>query len=435
MPVTEDLALADLPARIVADRVRSGTLTATAVTTALLDRIAAREPTVRAFVHLDPEKALAEARRIDRAEKKGVLAGVALGVKDVIDTATLPTEYGSAAYKGVQPAWDAPCVAIARHQGAVLMGKTVTTEFAMAAPGPTTNPWNPAHTPGGSSSGSCAAVGAGLVHVAYGTQTSGSTIRPAAYCGIVGVKPSFGLLDRTAIKPLADSLDTLGILARDVRDAAWYISVLSGRPGIAAPDTLPVPKVALFRTPIWDETGPGTRLALERAMDALGRAGSPVGEAPVPDWFAPLGGMLDRIMDWETPKALFHEMTVLREKLAPKTLEFMDPRLAVTLEQYQAALDHRDFARHRMETVFGDADVLIAPAAPDEAPEGLATTGNPAFNKFWTILRLPAVTVPAGLGPKGLPVGVQVIGRYGQDARVLAAAAFLEDALAAAPVA
>ena len=262
----------------------TGSLTHEAVAHAFNERIAEREPAVGAWIHHDPAAVIAQAQARDRAGQAGALAGCVLGVKDVIDTVDQPTAYGSPAYAGVRPPWDAACVALSRAAGCVIMGKTVTTEFAILSPGITRNPHNPAHTPGGSSSGSAAAVGAGMAHIAFGTQTGGSTIRPAAFCGTVGCKPSFGLINRFGVKTLADNLDTVGVIGRSVRDVAWFTAAIARRPALAVTET-PAPRVGLFRTSSWDAIEPGTEAALSRAEAALRRHGAGFGEVELPDWY------------------------------------------------------------------------------------------------------------------------------------------------------
>ncbi|HWK46282.1 MAG TPA: amidase [Stellaceae bacterium] len=422
--------LITLEAREVAARIAAGTLTVERVARAFLDRIADREPEVGAWIHHDPKAVIAAAQALDRAGSPGKLAGFMLGVKDVIDTADMPTEYGSPAYPGVRPPWDAACVALSREAGALVLGKTVTTEFAIISPGKTRNPHNLAHTPGGSSSGSAAAVGAGMAHIAFGTQTSGSTIRPAAFCGAVGCKPSFGLVNRFGVKTLADSLDTVGIIGRSVRDVAYFTAVISGRPALAVTD-VQAPRVGLFATSTWDLAEPGTRQALDRAVAALTATGAPVSDATVPPWFQGMLQAQDDVMAWEVARALAFERLRLAERLTAKTREYLPMKLAVTAEMYDAAQAAARDGRARLGELFADCDMLLTPAAPGEAPLGLESTGNAVFNRPWTMLHVPCVTVPAGIGPGGLPVGVQLVGRIGEDARVLAAAAFLEDALKA----
>ncbi|MCK0198924.1 amidase [Ancylobacter sp. 6x-1] len=422
-PMAEDIAA--LSGRESAARVAAGTLAPEAVARAFAARIAAREDDVQAWMAFDAGRAIVEAK----AAPAGPLAGVTFGVKDVIETADMPTGYGSAVYQGSRPVADAPVVALTRQFGGMVLGKTVSTEFAMSSPGKTRNPFNPAHTPGGSSSGSCAAVGAGMAHAAFGTQTSGSIIRPAAYCGVVGYKPSFGTLNRTGAKPLSDSLDTIGLMTRDVRDAAFITGVLAENPAIAV-GTLRPPRVGLFRTSRWALAEPATRAALERATAAIRAGGGTVVDLDVPEDFERLYAFHDAVMGWETPRTLAYERNVLGDRISPITRGFLDLLARATRADYDAALAALKQREAIVERLLGGCDVLLTPAAPGEAPTGLAATGDPVFNKVWTLLHAPALTVPAGYGPAGLPVGVQVVGRIGADGDTLTAAAFIEDALA-----
>jgi Asp-tRNA(Asn)/Glu-tRNA(Gln) amidotransferase A subunit family amidase len=421
---------AALSARDTAARIASGSLTAEAATRACLDRIAGREEIVGAWHYLDPERALAEARQRDRASVRGPLHGVPIGVKDLIDTHDMPTEYGSPIYRGHRPAADAACVALARAAGAVVIGKTVTTEFATFFPGKTTNPHNPAHTPGGSSSGSAAAVADGMVPLAFGTQTAGSVIRPASFCGVVGYKPSFGTISRAGVKPLSDSLDTVGVMARNVADAAFFAAVLSDRPGLRLGDAIAAPRVGFYRTPEWGEAEPDTIAALEHAAARLARAGTATVEVVGPPEHAALVEMQKVVMDYESARSLSFERITRPQDLSASLRERIAVGLAHSAETYDAAHRSIELARAALPALFGDFDALLVPAAPGEAPRGLDRTGDPIFNRAWTILHLPCVTVPTWRGTAGLPVGVQLVGRLGDDARTLHAAAFLERALA-----
>lgn len=417
-----------LTVRSVVASVQSGTVTAEQVTTAFLQRISEQEESVGAFTHFDPYPVLEAARQLDTSGSKGALAAVPLGVKDIIDTVNMPTCYGSEAYSGTRPVWDAPSVCLSKHAGALIIGKTVSTEFALVAPGKTRNPWNPEHTPGGSSSGSAAAVAAGMVLAAFATQTSGSLIRPAAFCGVVGYKPSYGVMDRTGIKVLSDSLDTLGVMTRNVRDAAYLVSILTDRPTLTVNAAPRVPIVGLV-----DATDPnleeGSRLALERTEKALRGKGARVAFLTPPRWFADLPAMLDLLMGWEVTRSLSYERLCLGDRISTLTRAFMDQLASVTLTDYLDVKERLVQISTELDNLWSDCDVIVAPSAAGEAPASLNSTGNPAFNKSWTLLRAPAVNVPAGFGPNGLPVGVQVVGRPGDDVRTLSAAAYIEDVL------
>jgi Asp-tRNA(Asn)/Glu-tRNA(Gln) amidotransferase A subunit family amidase len=418
-----DLAL--LSATEAARRLRAGSLSATALMEALLDRIAAREGALRAFAWFDPAAALRAAARVDAAARAGraigALHGLALGVKDVLDTADMPAQYGSPIWAGYRPRADAACVALARRAGAVVIGKTVTTEFATRHPGPTTNPANPAHTPGGSSSGSAAGVAAGLFHVGFGTQTAGSIIRPAAFCGAVGFKPGFGTLHRAGMKVMSESLDTIGVLARSVADCALAMAGLTGRDH-GNPEARPgrAPRLGLCPGPATDLLAPETRALLDRVAGAAARAGAAVTPLELPAAVLAADAAHPTVMNMEIAEALAWELDHAAALLSPVLRERMDWARA----QPPALLDAGRAAFATARTAFADLiapfDALLTPSAPGEAPEGLGWTGDPACNALWTALHLPCVTVPAGAGPRGLPLGVQVVAAAGRDREALA---------------
>ena len=426
--------LATLSARAAAARIAAGTFSAEAYAAALLARIAAAEPEVQAWQFLDPELALAQARDRDRAGVQGPLHGLPVGIKDVIDTADMPTGYGSRLYAGHRPAADAACVAFTRAAGGIVLGKTVSTEFAFRAPGRTRNPHRAGHTPGGSSSGSAAAVAAGMVPLAFGTQTAGSVIRPASYCGVVGYKPSFGLIDRTGVKTLATSFDTVGVFARSVADAALLVAATAHRPALAAVAALPAPRIGVYRPPYWQEATPATEAALGRAAAALAGSGARVRDVPPRPEEAHHLDWHDGVMDWDVLNAFaFERLFHLAELAAPTQEQIALMAARSTLARFEAARAGMQAAQAAFAGMLGDHDVLLTAAAPGEAPAGLGSTGDAVFNRAWTMLHAPCVTVPTGPGPGGLPVGVQLVGRIGDDARTLAAAAALEAALEMAP--
>jgi amidase len=421
-------ALNELGAREAASRLAAREITAEQLVRACLERIQAREPAVGAWIALDPDAALAQARRLDAAAQQGPLHGLPLGVKDLMDTADLPTGYGSPIYAGHRPRVDAACVALARAAGAVILGKTVTTELAWFHPGRTANPRDPRHTPGGSSSGSAAAVADCMVPFAFGTQTAGSTIRPASYCGIVGYKPSYGTLPRAGVKPLAESLDTIGVLARRVEDAALLASALSGRALVTAPPAS-APRIALCRTHEWRHALPETAAALEQAAKAASAAGASLREIDLPPPFAGLLQAQLDVMDYEAFRALAAERTAHPSLLSGKLREMLENASRVDVGRYDAALGLARRCRAMLNDVFADAGALLTASAPGEAPRGLDATGDPVFCRIWTLLGAPAVSVPCSKGPNGLPVGVQLVGRPGDDARLLAAAEWLQEIL------
>ncbi len=409
------------------DRLADGTCTVGALVEACLARIEAREPVVGAWEHIDPEKVWARVRILKEGSQGGPLRGIPVGIKDLFDTADLPTGYGSPIYRGHRPAWDASCVALLRSAGAVVLGKTVTTEFAVYHPGKTANPHDPAHTPGGSSSGSAAAVADGMVPLALGSQTAGSVIRPASFCGVVGYKPTFGWVARAGAKPLSDSLDTVGWFSRSVADAALLASVLCGRPALAGP-VLPdgPPRIGTCRTHEWPLAGPATVAALGEASERLAESGAARDLVELPDTFRGLAEAQAVIMAYEAARSLAFEHRCHGEQLSPKLREIVDAGNACPPERYDDAQAQARACRASLDGVFGPRDALLVPSAPGEAPRGLSCTGDPVFNRIWTLLGVPCVNLPGLSGPLGLPVGVQLVGRPGQDERLLAAARWAE---------
>jgi Asp-tRNA(Asn)/Glu-tRNA(Gln) amidotransferase A subunit family amidase len=416
-----------LTATQAARQIRQGRLRPEALLDACLARIAEREPVVRAFAFLDADAV----RKTAGTARPGPLQGIPIGVKDVLDTSDMPSEYGSPIWAGWQPRADSAPVAWAREAGGVVIGKTVTTEFATRTPGPTGNPVNTAHTPGGSSSGSAAGVGAGFFPLAYGTQTAGSIIRPAAYCGVVGYKPSFGLIERNGMKIMSDSLDTVGVMARSVADCALFAGAVAAR-DLGDPDQRPdrVPRIGLCRSPTWDAADAPTQALFSRVADALARAGAVVTDRELPSDYAALIEAHPIVANTESARALGWEMATARDKLSPILRERMEFGLAQT----EAARDTAYAAFARTQQMFPAAteglDVLLTPSAPGEAPKGLAWTGDPTLNFIWTALHVPCVTVPAGSGPNGLPLGIQIVGRFGEDRAVLAWAQWVAAAIA-----
>ena len=405
--------------RLIASR----KLTAEALTRACLERIAEREPVVGAWQHLDADAAIRTARMIDAGPDRGLLHGLPIGVKDLIDTGEMPTTYGSPIYADHRPRADAACVALARAAGAVPLGKTVTTEFAMFQPGKTANPRNPAHTPGGSSSGSAAAVADGMVPFAFGTQTAGSIIRPAAYCGVVGYKPTHGVVNRAGVKALCDSLDTIGVLARTVPDAALFVAAVSGRTGLVPGKPLDrPPRIGVVHTHEWKEAQPETVAALESAAKQLGRAGAALREIVLPVRFARLVAAQIDILNYETARSLAWEWLFRRDAISPKLAQIIVAGNECSPQRYDTALATARACRQMLPDVMEDVDVLIAPSTQGEAPAGLGATGNPIFCRIWTLLHTPCVHIPSATGPNGLPVGFQVVGRIGADIDTLLAA-------------
>ncbi|MEO8133639.1 MAG: amidase [Betaproteobacteria bacterium] len=417
--------------------IAAGHLTAEALTRACSERIAERDTLVRAFVGFDPVRALAEARACDRSVSRGPLRGLPIGVKDIIDTHDMPTQCGSPIYAGHRPPNDAACVALAREAGAVMLGKTVTTEFALRHPGPTANPRNPAHTPGGSSSGSAAAVADFMVPVAFGTQTGGSIIRPASYCGVVGYKPSHNTINPTGVKPLAASFDTVGLFARSVDDCALVVGVVSGwlGPGTAnAPppallEALRPSRIGLCRTHAWPDAEPATVRAVESAAEQLREAGIVVDDVELPDEFA---GFLDAqgdVLRFEAARVFAFERTRHPDLLSLSSRTELAVGWALQRSRYLEAQALIARCRSLFAAAIAPYDLLLGASAQGEAPIGLHNTGEAMFNRLTSGLGVPCLSLPGYAGPNGLPVGVQVIGAMEDDVRLLRAAKWIAECM------
>jgi len=392
---------------------------------ACLSRIESRELQVGAWNYVAADAALSRAKQLDEGPVQGLLHGLPIGVKDLFDTHDMPTTYGSAIYTGHRPLADAAVVSLCSEQGAIMLGKTVTTEFATFTPGKTRNPRRLTHTPGGSSSGSAAAVADHMVPLAFASQTAASVIRPAAFCGIVGYKPSFGLVNRAGVKALSDSLDTLGFLARSVPDVALFAAAATGDLGLMNLEVSSTPRVALCHTHEWPHADHDTRHAMEQAARSLAKAGVPVRELVLPAAFAGLLQAQKDIMSFDLARSLAHERMHHSESLSPGLRELLAAGLQVSLEQYRAANQLAHAARGMVSAAFGEHEVVLAPSARGEAPATLEQTGDPVFGRVWTLLGLPCVHLPFSRGATGMPVGLQVIGRYGEDKVALRVAAWL----------
>ena len=422
-----DSASATLAA--LARSLEDGSTTVEAVAQTLLDRIAVDDATLRAWVHVDRDAVLAHARRLDRVAppSRGPLHGIPIGVKDIFDTHDMPTEYGSPIYAGHRPEVDAASVAAARRLGMLPLGKLVTTEFAAWPPGPTVNPHDFTRTPGGSSSGSAAAVAAGMVPVAFATQTTGSIIRPAAFCGVVGYKPSHGTLPTTGVKAISESFDTVGVITRTVADAALVVGALSGRSVDPAPAPS-APRLGLCLTHEWPAAAPETVALFDALPDLLARAGARTTAVALPASFAGLAAAQSTMWTFEIARCLADEHERFRELIREPLLGMLDEGAAMPVSEYDAAAGCLRECRTRLGEIFDGVDALLVPAAPGEAP-AVATTGDPIFNRGWSALGVPAVGVPAGVGPSGLSLGVQIVAPPEQDASALACAAWVEAAL------
>ncbi|TGD95045.1 amidase [Methylobacterium nonmethylotrophicum] len=411
------LSLLDLRARIDAGR-----LTPDGAIGLVREAIAHREPEVGALVCVDAAPVI---------PARGPLAGIAVGIKDIIDTADLPTRMGSSIYETWRPRADAPVVARLKNLGAVPLAKTTTTPFAFLDPTPTRNPHDPGHTPGGSSAGSAAAVAAGMLPLALGTQTGGSVIRPAAFCGVVGIKPSFRLLPTVGVKCYSWALDTVGLFAASVADAAHALALMADRPAIAHMGDAGAPRIGIVRQEFCAAPDPEAEAALAKAARAAERAGAMVRDLALPGTFGEAFAVHGTLQDYEARQALAWEYATHRDALPPLLRAALDAAQGIETPAYDAARRTAHHARRGLKDVFSENgfDVLLTYAAPGAAPAGLANTGDSRFNRLWTLMGVPCVTVPVERNAAGLPVGVQVIARFGDDGRALAAAGLVERAL------
>ena len=391
--------------------------TAEAVARACLDHIAAREPQVEAWQFLDPDLVLKQARALDAGGKIGPLQGVPVGIKDIIDTCDMPTEYGTPIHQGHRPRIDAAVVALTRRAGGLIMGKTVTTEFANRHPGKTRHPQDPTRTPGGSSSGSAAAVGDHMVPLAMGTQTTGSTIRPAAFCGCVGYRPTWGDIRCYGVMEAAGSVDTVGLIARSVEDIALYRDVLLGvTPQPMAAKVIDAPRIGFCRTPFWDQCESTTQKSLEDCAAMLAKSGAKVTDVTLSEEFNRIDDAHRWVSSFEFARnrawEIDHHYGMISETLRNNRLK---DGLACSFETYRDARSFLARMRRRMHDVFNDYDVLLAPSASGEAPLGLNATGNASHCLIWTSTHVPCMTLPLFSGPNGLPVGAQLIAKRNDD--------------------
>lgn len=436
----------ELPALAAAQAIADGRLSSRALTEACLAHIVAREPAVQAWHCLDSDYALAQADRCDASQRAGrplgPLHGVPVGIKDIFDTEDMPTENGTPLCAGRRPSRDATVVSRLRAAGAVILGKTVTTELAVYHPGKTRNPRDADRTPGGSSSGSAAAVADGMCHLAVGSQTNGSVIRPASFCGVVGFKPTHGLISRAGVLLQSRPLDHAGLFAREVADVALLGDVLAGfdrhdpdtRLG-AAPRLLEAvtadqprtPRLAFVPTPVWDRAEASTHEAFGRLVKDLGEH---ITAVPLPEPFYHAHDAHKTIMEADLALNFGELWERGRDQISPTLQAMIERGQGVTAVEYHRAMARAVALRRSIEPWIERHDALLTPAAPGEAPAGLQQTGSPVFCTIWTLLGLPAVSLPLLQGPAGLPLGVQLVGWWGEDARLLRTAAWLRRQLA-----
>jgi amidase len=383
-----------------------------------LFRIRSGDKALNAFVHIATP---AQDAGVPRPELP--LSGLPVAIKDLIDTADFPTGYGSAIYQGHRPSTDAAIVAALKKAGARIVGKTTTTEFATWPPTKTVNPKNPLHTPGGSSSGSAAAVGAGLVPVAFGSQTKGSVIRPASYCGVVGFKPSFNRFSRAGVKMLSESLDTLGMFASNVALARRVYEVITN--DVSVPEVRS-PRLAFCRTAQWGEVEAGAQAVLEEGIAQLRRTGLVIEEMALPPAFAEIPAQAGIVHDYEMHRSLLPELLFARDLMEPSLARALEAAAKLTAQDYANALQFIAARRAEFPQVLGRYDAILCAAAPGEAPLGFSSTGSPIMNISWTALYAPCISLPHFVGATGLPIGLQVVGHPYKDVQLLSFAADLE---------
>lgn len=425
----------------LADALRDGRLTAVELTQACLDHIEKHDDAIEAWAFLDPKLALENAKRADEYRQRGLplgpLHGIPIGIKDNIDTEQMPTEFGTVLHKGRTPSEDARLVTLLKAAGAIILGKTVTTEMAVLAPGKTRNPHNPAHTPGGSSSGSAAAVASGMVPVAIGTQTNGSVIRPASFCGVFGFKPSFGGISRHRVLLESAPLDTMGVFGRSLEDVALTADVLmvydqSDQDMVlkSAPQIFetmkqepPVePRFAFVRSPVWERTDEVTKDGFRELLEHLGGT---IDIFDLPTIFDKAHQAHQHLMEADLAKNYHKEYERGKAQLSPTLVEMIERGQKVSAVDYNRAFDLRMQLRSILSDIFEDYDAIITPAAAGEAPAGLEATGDPAFCTIWSLCGTPALSLPVLQGENDLPIGVQLVAGYGDDARLFRTARWL----------
>jgi Asp-tRNA(Asn)/Glu-tRNA(Gln) amidotransferase A subunit family amidase len=409
-------------------RIETDELTPRAVVEMCAEAIAARENDIGAFATLD----LAGARRAadDPRLSSVPLRGLPVGFKDIFDTADLPTQYGSPVYANNRPAVDATAVVLTRQAGGIVIGKTVTTQFASLVPSATRNPRNLAHTPGGSSAGSAAAVAAGMVPLAFGTQTAGSVIRPAAFCGVAAFKPSYRLIPMVGVKDVAWHLDTAGLFGAGVADVAFAAAVILQRELRVDGAAPAAPRIAVARTHLWPKASPAMQQAVESTARIAAAAGAKVAELQLSPIIEDAYEAQFTIQDYENIRALAFEYERHRDRIDPLLRTQLDRASAISADEYDAARRLASRARQLLADAMADHDVILTPSAPGAAPRGFATTGDPMFNRLWTLMGAPCINVVGMNDGDGLPLGIQIVGRFGRDHAALEAALFVERAIA-----
>src|ERR1700683_5629556 len=408
-------------------RLDAGEIKPRAVVELCAEAIAAREPEIHALVALDIDAAGKAAQR--PGPRSLPLRGLPVGIKDIYDTVDLPTQYGSPIYAGYRPRADAAAVTLARRAGGVVLGKTATTEFASLVPAATRNPRNLAHTPGGSSSGSAAAVAAAMLPVAFGSQTAGSVIRPASFCGVAGFKPSYRLIPTVGMKCYAWHLDTVGLFAANVADVAYAATAITERPLRVDEKAPAAPRLGVLRTHLWQKASAAMHAAVDTTARAAEANGATVTDLEMPEILQEAYRAQFVIQDFEAFRSLAFEYDNHRDQIGPPLREQLDRAAAITVKDYDAARRTASRARRSLGDFMRDVDVILTPSAPGAAPRGFSFTGDPVFNRLWTLMGTPCVNVP-GLSEGDLPLGVQIVGGFGRDRDTLEAALFVERAIA-----
>ncbi|MBT8437361.1 MAG: amidase [Gammaproteobacteria bacterium] len=429
--------------------IESGLLGSQELVASCLARIDELEDSIGAWAHLDRDKAMAQAKAADKFRRRGLelgpLHGLPVGVKDIIDTANYPTERGTVLHRGRQPTQDATLVSLLREAGAIILGKTVSTEMAVYSPGKTRNPHNPEHTPGGSSSGSAAAVSAAMVALSVGTQTNGSVIRPASYCGVYGFKPSFARISRHGVLRQSPPLDTVGVFARCLEDLALIADVLmrfDGQDSAMTPIAPPCigkvmaqevpaePRFAFVRTPVWDQVEPATKDGLRELIDAVNeRQQETIDILDLPAPFAELHEDHRQVMEADLARNFADEYERGKAELSTVLREMIERGQQVSASDYESALAKMQDYDAFLEEIFDEYDAILTPATPGPAPAGLDATGSPVMNTIWTFCGTPAINIPLLQSAEGLPIGVQVVGAKNDDARLFRCTRWLLDIL------
>ncbi len=418
--------LNELYATEIAAKIAARETTCEAVVRDCIERIDNRDGVVKAFVNFDRDRALAQARALDAGPSRGPLHGVPVGVKDTIDTFDMPTEMGSPIYRGNRPRADAPCIALLRRAGAVILGKTATCEFAGSAPAETTNPHNPAHTPGGSSSGSAAAAADRMVPAALGTQTGGSVLRPSSFCGIFGYKPTYNTINKGGTWPASDSIDTIGLLGRSIDDIELLTDVMRMQSPEPPRSRKTAPRIGVWRTDLWDTAKDESRAAVEDAAAALAKAGATVTDITLPDEFNGLHVIArSTIAFYERAACMAFAWDHQREALSPQMRHYIESGQKISRQDHLAAWRRIDRCRFLLADVFDRFDVLLVPCVPGEAPKGLASTGDASMQAIWTALHTPTMTLPTHRGPNNLPVGIQLVAQRYDDDQLFASARWI----------